>query len=231
MAGDERSGHSRAQRIRRWLTSCPDGIALVRVEVSRGDDGYEPLTYSVWSRERLDEVDTVAGYLSVALQDQADATCSVVHGRLAGYLDGADTCACSLSVRATPSEDADVLPDGVYDGSVAGQLGQLQQLLQAYARIGIEERLAAYRGFDRVLSAQSGLVESLLARWETESQRSDALREAIVEATAEDGGLPAWAETLVAQLPALVGVAGTALARRNAHVAAPSTPVEAEEPE
>lgn len=211
--GSAKSGGARVQTIRRWLDGLESRVALVSIEAIRGDRP-EPLASVVWDRERKAESMEVAGRLDRVLQDQANLLAQVITGRMAAY-DSEHAIVASMGCRALPNEEAELLPDGQFDGSVGGQLAQLQKLVEHLVRMSLEERIQQYKGWERLQAANTAMIDVLLGRHAIESTRADTLREAVLDAD-DYSELAAILKPIADQVPQLMVAATSALKARKA---------------
>lgn len=177
-----KSSNRRDQRIRRWLNLLPPEVASIKLQVLRGDE-YDTLHVLAWTAERSEESESIAVGIDGALQDEANTLDAITRGRLVALVADSDEPVSTLSMRCPPDGEAEVLQEGQYDGSSSGQIAQLQQLLQAMVRMGIEERLATSRGFKQLMDAQSTFYEVAMTRWEGEAEVADELREQVAGAS------------------------------------------------
>lgn len=208
-----KSSNRRDQRIRRWLNLLSPEVASIKLQVLRGDD-YDTLHVLAWTAERSEESEAIAVGIDGALQDEANTLDAITRGRLVALVADSDEPVSTLSMRCPPDGESEVLAEGQYDGSSSGQIAQLQQLLQAMVRMGIEERLATTRGFKQLMEAQVSFYELAHERWQGEAETADELREQVAGAS-DHGDMMQLLETFKPLADVAAQAAAAAIARKS----------------
>lgn len=179
-----KSGHSRLNRVRRWIAAL-DGAVEVRYLLEQDGDGPQCV-----GSVRVDtcDADEAADQVCLAIQDVADEIGRNTRGRLVPYDQRGKAQETNLVVVGRPAEGNPATTE--LDGSDLARRAQDQRHYEALMRLRVaenEETRSAFRvaldAQSSTISAQQDTISRLTDRIKAAEEREQELLEQVAEAT------------------------------------------------